>query len=149
MPCWASFNIGWVATAVNRPRGFCRSRFEYSSTPAAKDPPRGRRPYHSLPARLLAEMLVEKLGNLAEGDGGLGQAIVEQVLRVRLTFVDPELRLHPGRAERTMHPRRVAQQEVACAGGQNGGRESVHVAVDRRYQRVLQVMAVSIHYRRV
>jgi hypothetical protein len=40
-------------------------------------------------------MLVEKLGNLAERDGGLGQAIVEQVLRVRLTFVDLELRLHP------------------------------------------------------
>jgi hypothetical protein len=32
--------------------------------------------------RLLAEMLIEKLGNLAERDGGLGQAIVEQVLRV-------------------------------------------------------------------
>jgi hypothetical protein len=40
------------------------------------------------PAWLLAEMLVEKLGNLAERDGGLGQAIVEQVLRVRPAFVD-------------------------------------------------------------
>src|SRR5271165_7261584 len=63
---------------------------------------------------LLAEMLVEKLGNLAERDGGLGQAIVEQVLRVRLAFVDLELRLHPSRAERAMHPHRVAQQQVAC-----------------------------------
>ena len=35
-----------------------------------------------LASRLLAEMLIEKLGNLAERDGGLGQAIVEQVLRV-------------------------------------------------------------------
>ena len=35
-----------------------------------------------LTSRLLAEMLVEKLGNLAKRDGGLGQAIVEQVLRV-------------------------------------------------------------------
>jgi hypothetical protein len=38
-------------------------------------------------SRLLAEMLIEKLGNLAERDGGLGQAIVEQVLRVRLAFI--------------------------------------------------------------
>jgi hypothetical protein len=38
--------------------------------------------------RLLAEMLVEKLGNLAERDGGLGQTIIEQVLCVRLAFVD-------------------------------------------------------------
>ena len=62
-----------------------------------------------LAGRLLAEMLVEKLSNLTERDGGLGQAIVEQVLRVRLAFVDLELRLHPGRAERAMHPHRVAQ----------------------------------------
>jgi hypothetical protein len=54
------------------------------------------------PAWLLAEMLVEKLGDLAERDGGLGHAIVEQVLRVRLTFVDLELSFHPGRAERAM-----------------------------------------------
>jgi hypothetical protein len=97
---------------------------------------------------LLAEMLVEKLGNLAERHCGLGQAIVEQVLRMRLAFVDLELRLHPGRPERAMHPHRVAQQQVACAGGQDGWRESVHVAVDRRYQRVLQVVAVGIRYRR-
>jgi hypothetical protein len=60
-------------------------------------------------------MLVEKLGNLAERDGGLGHAIIEQVLRVRLAFVDLELRLHPSRAERAMHPHRVAQEQVACA----------------------------------
>jgi hypothetical protein len=92
-------------------------------------------------------MLGEKLSNLAERDGGLGQAIVEQILRVHLAFVNLELaRLHPGRAERAMHPHRVAQQQVACTGGQDGWRESVHIAVDRRYQRVLQVVAVSIHY---
>src|SRR5271166_3273164 len=100
------------------------------------------------PAWLLAEMLVEKLGDLAERDGGLGHAIVEQVLRVRLTFVDLELSFHPGRAERAMHPHRVAQQQVACAGGQDSWRESVHVAIDRRYQWILQVVAVGIHYRR-
>jgi hypothetical protein len=32
-------------------------------------------------------MLIEKLGNLTERDGGLGQAIVEQLLRVRLAFI--------------------------------------------------------------
>ena len=37
--------------------------------------------------QLLAKMLVEKLGNLAKSYGGLRQAIVEQVLRVRLAFV--------------------------------------------------------------
>ena len=66
-------------------------------------------------------MLVEKLGNLAERHCGLGQAIVEQVLRMRLAFVDLELCLHPSRAERAMHPQRVAQEQVACAGGQDGG----------------------------
>src|SRR5271165_538887 len=102
--------------------------------------------YASLP-QLASQLLAEKLGNLAERDGGLGQAIIEQVLRVRLAFVDLELRLHPGRAERAMHPHRVAQQQVACAGGQDGWRESVHIAVDRRYQGFLQVVAVGIHYR--
>ena len=85
-----------------------------------------------LASRLLAQMLVEKLGNLAERDGRLGQPIVEEVLRVRLAFVDLQLRLHPGRAERPMHPHRIAQQQVAGAAGQDGGREAVHVAVDRR-----------------
>ena len=45
--------------------------------------------------QLLAKMLVETLGNLAKSDGGLGQAIVEQVLRVRLAFIDLKLRLPP------------------------------------------------------
>ena len=59
-------------------------------------------------SRLVVEMLVEKLGNLAERDGGLGQAIVELVLRVGLAFIDLELCLYTGRAERTMHSHRVA-----------------------------------------
>ena len=54
--------------------GIRRSRSDGSSEVAATLP--------QLASRLLAEMLVEKLGNLAERDGGLGQAIVEQVLRV-------------------------------------------------------------------
>jgi hypothetical protein len=70
-----------VALYLNR-RPWPFTVLKYSSTPAATDPARWRRPCRSLPARLLAEMLVEKLGNLAERDGGLGQAIVEQVLRV-------------------------------------------------------------------
>jgi hypothetical protein len=41
-------------------------------------------------------MLVEKLGDLAEYEGCLGQAIVEQVLRVRLAFVDFELSFDSG-----------------------------------------------------
>jgi hypothetical protein len=35
-------------------------------------------------------MLVEKLGNFAERDGGLGQAIVEHVLRMRLALIDQQ-----------------------------------------------------------
>src|SRR6202043_2380381 len=119
-----------------------------SVAPAATDPSEVAATLPQLASRLLAEMLVEKLGNLAERDGGLGQAIVEQVLRVRLTFVDLQLRLHPGRAERAMRPHRVTQQQVTCAGGQDGWRESVHVAVDRRNQRVLQVVAVGVNRRR-
>src|SRR5260370_24692597 len=48
--------------------------------------------------RLLSEMLVEKPGNLAERARSLGQAVVEQVLRVRLAFVHRVPRLHSGRA---------------------------------------------------
>ena len=50
--------------------------------------------------------------------------------------------LPPLDSRRAMRSHRVAQQQVACAGGQDGRRESVHVAVDRRYQLVLQVVAM-------
>ena len=54
--------------------GTCLSRGDGSSEVAAT--------LSHLASRLLAKMLVEKIGNLAERDGGLGQAIVEQVLRM-------------------------------------------------------------------
>jgi hypothetical protein len=76
----------------------CARSQSSGALPPRADPPKWRRPCRGLPAGLLAEILVEKLGNLAEHDGGFRQAIVEQVLRVRLTFVDLEFRLHSGRA---------------------------------------------------
>ena len=43
----------------------------------------------------MAEMVVEECGDLPKRLLGLGHAIVELVLGVRLTFVDFELRLEP------------------------------------------------------
>ena len=87
----------------------------------------GHRPGSNLIAdasrRLLAQMFVEKRGNLAKCDGGLRQAIVEEVLRMRLAFINLKLGFNPSRAQRSMHPHGVAQQQVACTGGQDGRRE--------------------------
>ncbi len=45
-----------------------------------------------------------------------------------------------------MDANRVAQQQIAGAGGQDGGREPVHVAIDRRDQRILEVMPVGVDH---
>src|SRR3954454_20941681 len=46
-----------------------------------------------------------------------------------------------------MHPHGVAEQEVARAGGEDRRRKACIVAVDRRDQRVLHVVAVGIDLR--
>ena len=65
----------------------------------------------------MAEMPVKECGDLAKHLLGLGQAIVELVLSVRLTLVDFELRRRrprgPGSAPRsTQHPKVEADSPV-------------------------------------
>src|SRR6266851_867525 len=82
------------------------------------------------PTASMAEMPVEECGDLAKRLLGLGHAIVELVLSVRLTLVDFELRVDAGLAKLPVHPHRVAQQQVACSRGQDRGRKAVHISVE-------------------
>jgi hypothetical protein len=92
----------------------------------------------------MAQMPVEECGDLAKRLLGLGHAIVELVLSVRLTLVDFQLRVDAGLAELPVHAHRVAQQQVACPGGQDRGRKTVHISVDGREQRILEIMTVRV-----
>src|ERR1039458_4744765 len=83
-----------------------------------------------------AEMLVEECRDLSERLLSLGHTIVKLVLGVRLALVNFQLRLDASSPKLTMHPHRVAEQQVARPGGQDRGRETAHISVDRREQRI-------------
>src|ERR1700737_94955 len=82
------------------------------------------------PQASMAEMAVEESGDLAERLLGLGHPIIELVLRVRLALVDFELRIDAGVPKLAVHAHGIAQQQIACPGGQDRGREAVHISVD-------------------
>src|ERR1700694_3237924 len=82
------------------------------------------------PQASMAEMAVEEPGDLAERLLGLGHPIIELVLRVRLALVDLELRIDAGVPKLAVHAHGIAQQQIACPGGQDRGREAVHISVD-------------------
>jgi len=92
----------------------------------------------------LSELPVEERGDLAKRLLGLGHAIVELVLSVRLTLVDFGFRVDADLAELPVHARRVAHQQVAFPRGQDRGRKAVHISVDGREQRILQIMPVGV-----
>ncbi len=93
-----------------------------------------------------AEVFVEEGGDFTESFFGFGSLIVEHVLSVRLAFEDLQLGIDARLAEFAVDANGVAQEQVAGAGGENGRRESVHVAVDRGDERVGQIVAVRIEY---
>src|SRR5215207_3344671 len=89
-------------------------------------------------------VLVEEGRDLGEDLLRLRRRVVAQVMRVRLALVDLQRGFDPGLPQLAMDPHRVRQKEVARAARQDGGREARHVAVDRREQRVLHVLAVGV-----
>src|ERR1700730_10626396 len=103
------------------------------------------RPQSDLPGSR-AEVFVEEGADFAEGFFRFGSLIVELVLSVRLAFEDLKLRIDARLAEFAMHANGVAQEQVAGAGGEDGRRGSVHVAVDRGDERVGQIVAVRIDH---
>src|SRR5438132_11102641 len=92
-------------------------------------------------------MLVEESSDFLERVLGVRRGIVAVILRVRLAFEDLQHGFYARLAELAMHAYGVAQQEVARAAGQYGGRKALYVAIDRREKRILQVVAVRIHLR--
>src|SRR5262245_31417399 len=98
--------------------------------------------------RLSRQMLVEEAGDLAERLLGLRRKGVEVVLRVRHALEHLQLRLHAGAAQLAVGEHGEAQEQVARAAGEDGGREAGEVAIDRRELRVLEVAAVGIEQRR-
>src|SRR5258708_39571927 len=75
------------------------------------------------------QMLVEEMRDLPNGVLGFRRVDVAQILGMRLTFEDLQHGLDAGLAQLAMHPHRIAEQEVARAGGEDRGREAAHVAV--------------------
>src|SRR4029077_1684584 len=94
--------------------------------------------------KLLTKMLVEEGSDLLEGFPGLRRGIVADVMGVRHPLIDLKGGFNAGLAQLAVNANGVTQQKVARAAGQDGRREALHVAVNRRQQRVLQVMAVGI-----
>ena len=92
----------------------------------------------------MAEVFVEEEGDLVEGFAGFGGLVVHAELGVGLAFVDLELGVDAGLAELAVDADGVAEQEVAGAGGEDGRREAVHVAVDGGEQGVGEVVAVRV-----
>src|ERR1700676_100886 len=90
-------------------------------------------------------MLIEEVGDLSERLLGLGYAIVNLVLRVRRSFEPVEIRHYAGPAELPMHTDRIAEQQVSRACRQNRRWETMHVPIDRREQRILQVMTIGVN----
>src|SRR5882724_12013058 len=79
-----------------------------------------------------SQMLVEETRDVGEGFLGLRRVHVETILGVRLAFIDVELGDHAGAPELAMRAHRVGEEEVARAAGQDGRREAVIIAIDRR-----------------
>src|SRR5260370_1755534 len=92
-------------------------------------------------------MLVEECGDLCEGFAGVGGTIIELVLSMGLPFEDFELRINASVAQLAMDTHGVAEQQISRYGGQDRWRESVHISVNGREQRVLKIVSVRINDR--
>src|ERR1700750_3224801 len=91
--------------------------------------------------RLFPEMFVEEARDLFEGILGLRRGVIAIELRMRLALEDLQRSLDTGLTQLAMNPHGVAEQQVARAACEDGRRETVHVAIDRRQQRIPQVAA--------
>src|SRR5262245_44813946 len=82
--------------------------------------------------RLSRQMLVEEAGDLAERLLGLRREGVEIVLRVRHALEHLQLGLDAGTAQLAVGEHGEAEEQVARAAGEDGGREAGGVAGARR-----------------
>src|SRR5450631_854197 len=94
------------------------------------------------------EMPIEEPRNVGEGLAGLRRIDVELVLGMRLPLIDIEIGNDTGAAQFAMGANRIAEKQVAGAGGQDGGRKALEVAIDRRDVGILQALAVGIKFGR-
>ena len=88
--------------------------------------------------------LSKNAGDFLESLFRFRRGIVAVIMRVRLAFIDLQRRIDAGLAQLAVNAHGVAQQEIARAAGEDRRRKAFHVAINRRQQRILQVMAVGI-----
>src|ERR1700739_2369746 len=93
-----------------------------------------------------SEMLVQERGDLSEGLFGLWHAIIELVLGVRHSFEDFELGVYAGFAKLAVHAHRIAQQQIASSGGEDGGRKAMHVSINGGKQGIAEVVTVGVDH---
>src|SRR5438874_537740 len=78
-----------------------------------------------------------------------GLTATERPLKSRIgSFVMSQWTIDAEVAQLAMDSHRVAQQQIARARGQDRRRKAAHVAVDRRDQRVLEVVPFGVERRR-
>src|SRR5437016_6225714 len=92
-------------------------------------------------------MVVKERSNLRKYFLRLRGVGIESVLRVRHALENLQGSLHASLAQLAMREHGEAEEQVARAAGQDGGREAVEVTVDGRKLRIFQVMPVGIKQR--
>src|SRR4051812_27077317 len=96
--------------------------------------------------RSLLQMTIEEFCDIGKSFPRLRRVDVELVLRVGLPLIDVKIGDHAGAAQFAMRANRVAEEQIARAGCQDGRRETFEVAVDRRDVGILQVRAVGVEF---
>src|ERR1700733_5711485 len=99
-------------------------------------------------ATSMAEMLVEECCDLSECFLSLRRAIIGLVLSMRLPLVNFELRIDSCLPKLSMYAHRIAEQQVPCTSAQDRGWKAMHITINRRQQRILEIMTVRIDYGR-
>src|ERR1019366_8708895 len=140
-PCDAEYKTG-TSLHIETPKvrrsfpGQVASERDWRCTPLQKDFMR-----HS---GSTAKMFVKECGDLSKCILGFRHAIVELILGVRFAFKDFEFSFDAGLTQLAVNAHRVAEQQIACTGGQDGWRKAVHVPVDGGEQRIAERGAVRI-----
>src|SRR5437764_12548342 len=94
-------------------------------------------------------MLVEECRELAEMLFRFRRRWVARILRVRLALEHMQIRDDTSLPQLAMHPHGIGEEQVPCAGCEDGGREACVVAIDWRKLRVLQIRAIGVELRGV
>src|SRR5579872_3282048 len=137
-PRWCRAIRPWPMPRALRPARCLRRRNHASRSAWEADPNKCWRcdfRIAGLPAwfaqSLFSQMAIEEARNLLEHFLRLGRSVVADVMRVRHPLIDLKRCFHASLTKLAMNANRVAQKQVARAAGQDGRRESMHVAIDR------------------